>query len=420
MRGLGLARGMQVRRSRGVAVPSGPVPVWSDDRVDDWTPVNVTLGDSGSTDPEIGGLRVTMRETTTDGNHYVYKEIPLEQGKTYRLRFLVKGVSRTVITINLPVADGGKYWIGTIGSTTPDLASGIGSMQVEEVGDMQALSVEFTYGGATGNVGFSIGTCIPGPNASFPGEVAKGLDFGNVKLYEVAVPLNALYHSGGTLSVSSPIVGPNVGDFAAGAWFRIDTLLEQYVALIALQKNGDLGTGGKYAWFGFDSEAGGGPGNRGLGFFDGNGGHCFELLPALGTWFHAAVVKVGTEVRAFLNGALCTWDTGGSPTFMSAEHAAYTEIDRLRFCNEIGWDSPGHVGAIRGAFILEAIPPSWGADELALIMPRSDPRGGEAINDGTWPLTTDSSLFDTANIQPFTKIGGTWGVTSKPAGITLP
>ncbi len=101
--GLGL-----VRRLRG---DSDLVPVWFDDNVSDWTPVDVTLGTSAFTDPEVGALAVRVRETATTANHYIAKNIPLVSGNRYRLRFLVRASGRFEISINLP----GKYWIGTIG-----------------------------------------------------------------------------------------------------------------------------------------------------------------------------------------------------------------------------------------------------------------------------------------------------------------
>ncbi len=154
---------------------------WSDDDLSDWAPVSMTLAASAFTDTETGLLGVAARETVANDNHYIFKAIPVIAGASYRLRFLVRPTLRNTITINLP----GKYWIGFIGSTSPDLASGISNMAVATVGSFSALSVDFTHDGATGDIGLSIGTALPGPTVSFPGDVTKGFEFGNAKLYRM-------------------------------------------------------------------------------------------------------------------------------------------------------------------------------------------------------------------------------------------
>ncbi len=177
MRGLGLGLGLMTARAEPALVP-----VWTDDNVSDWAPVNVTLAVSAFTDPEVAAFGVAVRETAVTDNHYIAKDIPVVNGGRYRLRFLVKTTLRNTISINVP----GKYWIGFIGSTTPDLADGFDSMTVGAAGSFVVLSVEFVHAGATGDISLSISTCLPGPSTFFLGETNKGFEFGNFKLFRVS------------------------------------------------------------------------------------------------------------------------------------------------------------------------------------------------------------------------------------------
>jgi hypothetical protein len=182
MRGLGTGLGSDIPQVREAG---GPVLVWSENNVINWAPVNLVLSVGNVPDPETGLDGVAARETAVDDQHYIFKFVPVEMGKTYRLRFLVRRLlapNRDSITINLTT---GAYWVGTIGSAVPDFESGFSAMEVGTSGLYDVLSVQFTHAGATGNIGLSIGPCAAGPLASYLGVVTKGLDFGNVKLYDI-------------------------------------------------------------------------------------------------------------------------------------------------------------------------------------------------------------------------------------------
>ncbi len=177
MRGMGIGIGL-ARKAGAVLVQSYP-------SVSTWTPVLMTLGAGAGTDPETGLAQQEALETPDDGNHFIGRKLPLVQGRSYRLRIVLKGIGRSTFEI-LINADGNKYWLGDIGNATPVLASGLTNATVTALsGGLYAHTVDFTLAGASADYDLSILACAPGPLNSYPGVNVDGLAFGNVKLYEV-------------------------------------------------------------------------------------------------------------------------------------------------------------------------------------------------------------------------------------------
>lgn len=222
-------------------------------------------------------------------------------------------------------------------------------------------------------------------------------------------------------------LGLTIRNFSAGAWFRIDSMPEVYISLLTIQKQTAPGVN-EYFWLGHDSTAGGG--NRGLSVADNQGAHSYQLLPALGTWFHVGVTKSGNTVKVYQNGVLVDWDTAapGVNYTTNLGQASYVNIERLRWCNEqaAGQD---FVGAIRSAFFTHHDSFAVMTDaEMAAVKSYSDPhnygpswatRAGSLANPA-WPLTGPSSLTSPSSGEVLTVYGGPLGSTTKPAGITLP
>lgn len=182
MRGLGLSRGI-----RRLASAPQPVPVWSqDDLSAGWTAFDATIGGAGIANPEVPEFNaVSVLETATTAQHFIVRTIPLVNGVTYRLRVAVKTADRPAVTIN--VADGGgKYWYGNVGSAVEMLASGMSNAQADSLGGgWYAQSVDFTFEGATGDIGLFLGISLDPVNIFYAGDIAKGLIFGSVKLYDI-------------------------------------------------------------------------------------------------------------------------------------------------------------------------------------------------------------------------------------------
>lgn len=183
-----------------------------------------------------------------------------------------------------------------------------------------------------------------------------------------------------------------VGDFSFGAWFRIDDRFDRYVTLFALQKTSNPGESGSYFWFGYDSQAGPTPGSRGLAIAGPGGSHCYEVLPAEGTWFHAAVTKTGNQFRTYLNGVICTHDSaGGAVTADVGSGTTYDDIDYIYLVNEGGWNHPGHDGAVAAAFLTTNV---LDATAIQTAMTKTSPLSAGAGNIGSWPLTGPTNLVD--------------------------
>lgn len=209
--------------------------------------------------------------------------------------------------------------------------------------------------------------------------------------------------------VLSSSLNPTWTNWSAGAWFRIDSMPEQYVSLFVIQKASAPGTN-EYFWLGHDQTAGGG--NRGLSVADNQGAHSYQLLPALGTWFHVGIVKNVTTVKVWMNGVLIDWDTAAPGVNYSATmgQSSYVNIDRLKWCNE-GGVGQDFVGAIRSA---------WYAN-TALVDPQMEamPQYGDPSDnypvDGRWELPNGATL--TGDPAALVYSGAAGGSTTGPSGI---
>ena len=420
MRGLGIGLSPTLAAIGG---EPAPVPVWSDDNVSDWTPINVTLGTSAFTDPEIGAAGVSVRETVTDAQHFIYKEIPLVEDSVYRLRFLIRGASRTTINVTL----GGKYWIGVFATATPDLASGFSNATAETVGDYTAFSVEYTHEAASGLTGITIGICTLPLATSYPGDITKGLEVGNVKLYDITPPAPALttavrFVDGAQFrrSAAGLAVAGVVGDFSFGAWFRIREYLNQYGTFLSLQKLGSPGELGSYFFFGHDTLAGESPGTRGLAIYDQHGAHSREVIP-MDEWVHIKLTKTGANYQAWINDTICDWDSGASPnTTFAGAHATLNEIDAICTGDEADYEDSHFDGDIRAVYIRNG---SMTLVEHQAEAIKSSPLAGDPQAVGSWAFDEDDATFPDANGgAAFTNFGpgGTETIDDGPAEITEP
>jgi hypothetical protein len=203
-------------------------------------------------------------------------------------------------------------------------------------------------------------------------------------------------------------------NWSAGAWFRIDSLPEQYASLFVIQKQTAPGVN-QYFWLGHDTLAGGG--NRGLSVADNQGAHSYQLLPTPGTWFHVGITKNGTTVKVYQNGALVDWDTAAPATNYSVTmgQSSYVNIEKMRWCNEnaAGQD---FVGAIRSAFYVQGTVLSDA--QMAAIRQYSKPQNYIGGLTNAWELPSASDL--SGSNGSITAFGSALGNTTKPAGIIFP
>ncbi len=241
-----------------------------------------------------------------------------------------------------------------------------------------------------------------------------GLGYGcDLSAGSVAIPAGAVSvpaDSGLEIAIGSG----TFDNWSAGAWFRIDSLLEQYVSLLVIQKQTAPGVN-EYFFLGYDSLAGGG--NRGLAVADNQGAHSYQLLPALGTWFHVGITKQGTTVKVYQNGSLIDWDTAAPGVNYSASlgQSSYVNIERMRWCNE---QSAGQdfVGAIRSAFYVQGT--VLNDAQMAAIRQYSKPQNYIGGLTNAWELPSASNL--TGSNGSLTAFGSALGNTTKPAGIIYP
>ncbi len=196
-----------------------------------------------------------------------------------------------------------------------------------------------------------------------------------------------------------------INDFSFTCWVRIDSLPEQYISLLTFPV-------GTYFWLGYDSSL---SATRGLALYEGNGGHSTTLLPALGTWFHVGLVKVGTSITVYLDGTVVLWDTGGLPAVFTGANSTYTGITTMMLCNEAaaGQDFVGAICA--AAFTTTAL----SQPQVAAIRLASDPQTAGPIDVSSYPLTGSTDLVDTLANEDLVAYG-TMGDTTGPTELDPP
>ncbi len=301
-------------------------------------------------------------------------------------------------------------------------------MAVETVGSFTALAVEFEHEGATGDVLLSISTCLPGPSTFFLGEVVKGFEVGNVKLYDlgvtpVTVPATAIDVPSGRslLAAIDAVLAPAgvLGDFWVSMWVRTTSRPHPYLSLFT-------SVGGGYIWLGADLQwIDPVPGARNLAYFGPNGGHGLgSEYPPLNTWTHHVWSVSGGTVKGWLDKAPITWDAG--PTTDGVLGAStWNPVTHLRLLNETG----GGQDFIGGARAI-AIGKKTGhltQGEVDDIYEQNAPGtvAGVVMTGmtmlGSWPLATSSDLTSAVAGGPDLVVeGGALGTdVTGPTAITV-
>jgi hypothetical protein len=184
MRGLGRFRGL---KRRSLAEPDDGLTLVHDfaNIQTGWTGVAMSIGAAGENDPESGTAASRAYETAVDTAHYFSNNLAFTQGVTYRLRTVIRGIGRTVLTVQV-VDTPNRFWYATLGLTTALLSSGMVNPLVTNLGGgWYAHSVDFTLTAATGAKSVRIGAALDPLDTTYLGEITKGLHVGSIKVYSV-------------------------------------------------------------------------------------------------------------------------------------------------------------------------------------------------------------------------------------------
>lgn len=405
MRGYGYFRGLKKKRQR----LAGPTLVYTELDVSDWSAYQVTYG-TGPANPEDGGNSVAVLETVDGGTHGITSLVSgIVANRAYRFRILVKGINENIIAVVASMNGDSRYMYVDLTTGADLLSFGLTNLQFQDIGDgwkvimVDTLVTDITFP----NMYFGISKA--GPNPLFSGSVTDGLAIGSVRIYDIGALSGAIrVPAGASLQVNAP--SSTFDDFSAGAWFRIDSYPNQYISLFTITKEVSPGNN-QYFWFGHDHDAGGSPGARGLSVYGNNGSHSTTLLPAVGTWAHLAVTKTGSIVRAYINGVIVSWDTGG--TTVDIGQSQYVNIEKILWCKELGGTDVLD-GAIRSAFLKQGT--VFNDTDILEIMTHSDPNEFTPMT-ASWPLIAPTDL--TATVGPnLTAVGTQLGFTAQPEEIT--